>query len=79
VRPKTGAGPAWAKVPINGGVAARGCTPSSLQLDGAEVTRVDNTKKLAPMRSLGADHIIDYTRPAMTTISRSPKPGAIAG
>jgi hypothetical protein len=32
------------------------------KLDGAEVTGVDNTEKLAPMRSLGADHIIDYTR-----------------
>jgi NADPH:quinone reductase-like Zn-dependent oxidoreductase len=80
VRPKTGQVRRGQKVLINGGGGGSGMyavQPPSW--DGAEVTGVDNTEKLAPMRSLGADHIIDYTRPAMTTTSRSPKPGAIAG
>ena len=32
------------------------------KLHGAEVTGVDNAEKLEFMRSLGADHVIDYTR-----------------
>jgi len=32
------------------------------KLHGAEVTGVDNSGKLGFMRSLGADHVIDYTR-----------------
>jgi NADPH:quinone reductase-like Zn-dependent oxidoreductase len=34
---------------------------------GAEVTAVDNTHKLDFMRSLGADHVIDYTQENFTT------------
>lgn len=34
---------------------------------GAEVTGVDNTHKLDFMRSLGADHVIDYTQENFTT------------
>ena len=37
---------------------------------GAEVTGVDNTGKLDFMRSLGADHVIDYSREDFTTNGR---------
>jgi NADPH:quinone reductase-like Zn-dependent oxidoreductase len=33
---------------------------------GAEVTGVDSTKKLAMLRSIGADHVIDYTQEDFT-------------
>ena len=33
---------------------------------GAEVTGVDSTRKLEPLRSIGADHVIDYTQEEYT-------------
>ena len=40
------------------------------KLDGAEVTGVDNAEKLEFMRSLGADHVIDYAREDFTRNGR---------
>lgn len=33
---------------------------------GAEVTGVDHTRKLDLMRSIGADHVLDYTQEDFT-------------
>jgi len=41
------------------------------KLNGAEVTGVDNAEKLEFMRSLGADHVIDYTRDDFTRNGRT--------
>ena len=55
------------KVLINGAGGSAGLFAIQLvKLYGAEATGVDNTGKLDFMRSLGADHVIDYTREDFT-------------
>lgn len=59
------------KVLVNG---AGGCVgPFAIQIakaNGAEVTGVDHTDKLDFMRSVGADHVIDYTTEDYTKSGR---------
>lgn len=60
------------KVLINGAGGGSGMYAIQLaKLKGAEVTEVDNAEKLEFMRSLGADHVIDYTRDDFTRNGRS--------
>ncbi|HET9914724.1 MAG TPA: NAD(P)-dependent alcohol dehydrogenase [Anaerolineales bacterium] len=55
------------KVLINGSGGSAGIFAVQLaKLHGAEVTGVDNASKLDFLRSLGTDHVIDYTREDFT-------------
>lgn len=59
------------KLLINGAGGGSGMYAIQLaKLHGAEVTGVDNAEKLEFMRSLGADHVIDYTREDFTRSGR---------
>jgi NADPH:quinone reductase-like Zn-dependent oxidoreductase len=63
----TGQVQAGQKVLINGAGGGSGMYAVQLaKLGGAEVTGVDNPEKLEFIRSLGADHVIDYTRADFT-------------
>ena len=56
------------KVLINGGGGSTGVFAIQLaKLYGAEVTAIDSAAKLELMRSLGADHVLDYARDDFTT------------
>lgn len=57
---------------INGGGGGSGMYAIQLaKLAGAEVTAVDNAEKLDFMRSLGADHVLDYAQSDFTRIGRT--------
>jgi NADPH:quinone reductase-like Zn-dependent oxidoreductase len=59
------------KVLINGGCGSTGTLAIQIaKLFNVEVTAVDRTEKLDMMRTLGADHVIDYTKNDFTKNGR---------
>jgi NADPH:quinone reductase-like Zn-dependent oxidoreductase len=70
IRDKGQVGPGQ-KVLINGAGGSAGSFAIQLaKLYGAEVTGVDNTGKLDFMRSLGADHVVDFMKDDFTRSGR---------
>ena len=60
------------RVLINGAGGSAGSFAVQIaRLIGAEVTGVDNSRKLDFVRSLGADHVVDYTREDFTRLGKS--------
>jgi NADPH:quinone reductase-like Zn-dependent oxidoreductase len=60
------------KVLINGAGGSIGTIAIQLAKHfGAEVTAVDSTKKLEMLRSIGADHVIDYTQEDFTKSAKT--------
>jgi len=56
---------------INGGCGSTGTLAIQIaKLFDVEVTGVDRTEKLDMMRTLGADHVIDFTKDDFTKIGR---------
>lgn len=59
------------KVLINGAGGGTGTFAVQLaKMAGAEVTAVDSAKKFDMLRSIGADHVIDYTQQNYTKLGR---------
>ncbi len=59
------------KILINGGCGSTGSLAIQIaKLFDVEVTGVDRTEKLEMMRTLGADHVIDYTKEDFTKNGR---------
>lgn len=55
------------RVLINGGCGSTGTLAIQIaKLSDVEITCVDSTEKLDTMRSLGADHVVDYTKEDFT-------------
>ncbi|GIG23552.1 NADPH:quinone reductase [Cellulomonas chitinilytica] len=60
------------RVLVNGAGGGAGTYAVQLaKLDGAEVTAVDNAEKLDLLRSLGADHVVDYRTHDYTAAGRT--------
>ena len=60
------------KVLINGGGGGMGTFGIQIaKYYGAEVTAVDNARKLEMMRSIGADHVLDYQQEDFTKIGET--------
>jgi 2-desacetyl-2-hydroxyethyl bacteriochlorophyllide A dehydrogenase len=60
------------KILINGAAGSIGtCAVQIAKAFGAEVTAVDSTEKIGKLRSIGADHVIDYTQEDFTRNGRT--------